>query len=865
MHQPRPYGLLVVGGEPTSEDSAAIELLARRLTNLKTLSGVESLRMVRSLPGGGYVIAQDMGGTFRCVVQKPVPRTPPPPSDGVAKDYIPMLFSGVITGARLRDGAGTGIRLTEQARRRIANYAPDALPPKNLELHRFAIEYADKFGYFKPKDTGIYTFTQYDKLRPTWYSGAMAEVVQVIGGYGRQVFEDLPDDPIERARLRVPKRYMKRIHEELGSKRLPGYTGLPDEEGQITFDYQASQSHAVAFDNTDAPWLLQISARGVYAMPLPMVPATTTMAFREFMEECGDSEILALLDRFGGMPSGESFPRDAADFEAWRRAGVIVKVCDTADFYQYSAYYMASGWSFNSRGSEGFNTCYSYASTGLLQGHAYKMRIRLAAADDRGMLAMKWAKVSAEDTARINAYLSGLLTTLSALSDPDRAVLYKIRRSSVQDVLARAGRDGRSDRDYWDALEMPPIAAHAGSVTRVASGPLYWPSKNPLSSGRLKFPELTGKGCESFALISPDYAGPAVKCDTIVFGCYVNDELQVIKYFYDERDFVKEKESTLEEVMIVGQWSETVTTGHTGLAGHFYTSSFDDRQEISPSVTTTSIVGTDLGYGQPAYTTPALMFSVGSLSRARYYQHRTKSNTTSSRGMDAAVLVPLYARDCIQYAYSERTGSRAWSETTTMASVRDPNSYELWCYDNIFHYIGSTRSGNLGVPRSKDGTPVYVDTHNYNPTEYSDFADGGNWFGLPEGGFIDVTAICGPYTSRYAETFQAGGVVIGGAAPGFSPYAASGTQPSETGGRLSVSICEGGNVVAHRDVPHSWYFGYSPRDDYYFYRDATWIAFGESRYASIFEKDQYQLRRRWGSTALADHKTAHHFIGVINE
>ena len=41
MHKPRPYGLLAVGGELTDEDRAAVELLARRLTNIKQF-GIES-------------------------------------------------------------------------------------------------------------------------------------------------------------------------------------------------------------------------------------------------------------------------------------------------------------------------------------------------------------------------------------------------------------------------------------------------------------------------------------------------------------------------------------------------------------------------------------------------------------------------------------------------------------------------------------------------------------------------------------------------------------------------------------------------------------------------------------------------------
>ena len=34
-------------------------------------------RMVRTLPDGGYAVAQDMGGTFRVIIHKP--EAPPPP------------------------------------------------------------------------------------------------------------------------------------------------------------------------------------------------------------------------------------------------------------------------------------------------------------------------------------------------------------------------------------------------------------------------------------------------------------------------------------------------------------------------------------------------------------------------------------------------------------------------------------------------------------------------------------------------------------------------------------------------------------------------------------------------------------------
>ncbi|MCV0118453.1 hypothetical protein KUC87_05940 [Pseudomonas aeruginosa] len=865
MYSPRPYGRFAEDAELSADDAAAVERLARSLTNFKQASELASLKRVADLPSGRQAVAIDMGGVFRILVleQHELPQFR---FDGVAQTNIPMLFSGVITRAQvLTDGQGVGIRLTEQARRRLVAYDPKAaLPPKDVALQRFVIKYEPRFQYFEPREQGIYTFTQYVKQRPTWYSGAMAEVMQVAGGYGRQVMAELPEDDLERARMLIPERYMHRIRQEVGNVRLPAYTGFPDEQGQFKCDYLASRCNAVAFDAGNSPWLLQINARGVYAMPLPVVPATTTEAFRDYVLDVGDDELLKLLDRFGGMPTGEGFPQPEQEFEAWRRAGVIVKVCDTADFYNFEAMYAACGWAVNSRGTEGFNTCWTYDDAGLMQVHAYKMSLSLAPAENQGRLKNTWNFDDPDDAAKLNAYLAQVYGALTDGTARELAIKYKIRRVPAGEILSRASSASGPDLDYWDSLELPPIATHQGRVSRVASGPFYWPSKVLKSCTRLKFPELTGQGCESFPHISPDYSGGAVKCDTIVFGCYVEDQLRVIKYFYDERKFQQETTSTFEQYMIVGQWEKTETFGLSGLMGFFYTTDFDDRQE-QPAVTVhTNIVGTDMGYGNPAYSTPPTLWCVGGVSRSRYYMHRTTVDTTETFTLDVAALVPVFERDCMLYAYQDHTGGRSSHEETTQGSVSDPTSYELWCYDDIWHWMGQTRNGNRGDPPSKDGVPVYVDTLVYSPTEISDFAESGNWLNLPPGGFLDVTGICGPYTYRNS-VHNANGVIIGGEAPGFDPYRKDTQYPNESSGRLSVCLSVAGAVQVNKDMPHLWYWGFSPENDFYFYRDAVHVAIGDARYASIYETGQDGLRRRWGHTALADHKAAHHFIGVINE
>lgn len=890
MQRPRPYGRFSADAL-SGEDAHRVELLARGLTNAKDLGGLDSLRRGVVLPSGRKAFAADMGGVFRIVITS-LRDEPAPDFDGVAGFAVPMLFSGVVTKATYRGEAkdGVGLRLTEQARMRVGGYGkgkPEDVPPKDVELQRFRVEYAGKFKYFEPPETAATKHTQYARLRPTWYSGAMAEVVQVVGGYGRQDMRLLPDTKLERASMRIPGKWLDRIKAELPNVRLPGYSGAPHPDGCITYDYNPYANNGVSFDSKGSPWLLRISAEGVDAMPLPMVPATTTKSFRAWMDDVGDDEILALLNRFGGMPSGEGFPVGEAR-KAWQRAGAVVRVCDTADFYQHIAMYPACGWSFNSKGTEAFNTCWDHAKNGLMHVYGYKMRLTLGEARGNGQLSNTLRLEDSAEQEALDRYLARIYRGLSELVSDEQmtsshanAIKYKLRRIPPSELLARAEgflrmvadstgdtsvaeEKVRGEVESLDALELEPIASHSGAVSRVTSGPVYWPNRYPASSGRLKFPALTGEGGESFMLYSPDYDGPDGQCDTVMFGCYVKDQLQVVKFFRDAREFTKAEESTFEKHMIVGQWEKTVTTGVTGLMGNFYTSSFDDRKEASESTAYTKITGTDMGYGERAYRTPGAMMRVGDVYRARYYKHKVETKNTSSYLIDVAVCVPTFTRDAILYAFEEGAASVDQSTETEQYGIMDPTRYQFWTHDNIFHYLGVTSAGNQGSPFPKDGAPVYLDSMTYTPTEVSDFADSGNWYPLM--GVIDITGIVGEWTSRSGGKHQAGGALIGGNAPGFVRERSQSQKLGETTGCVSISMDVAGNVQVNKAVPHGWYFALSPDPVAgYFYRDAVRITFGSARYATVSEKDDYGRQKQWGRTKLLSEPRAAHFIGVINE
>ena len=815
--------------------------------------------MVRSLPNGGYAIAQDIGGVFRTITHKPVSQASEQ-FDGVAHDEIPMLFSGVVTKAILRGTEGLEMLITEQTRKRLSGYGKSASPPKRLQLQRFRIGYHQMVDELAPRISTDAFYTQYVAQRPSWYSGAMAEVMQIVGGFGRQEVEQSPDHPLEHARMSLPPGVHDNIRAQIVNVRLPGYTGRPPKSGQFQYDYKFHNTNAVAFDSDKKPWLVRVSPTGVHVMPLPMIPATTTRAFRKYIEDVEDSEIEEILDRFGGIPSGEGFPGQEKDFQAWRRAGVIIKVCDTADFYEHIAYSSAMGWTFNSRGSEGYNTCYDYYDDeGLGYGLTYKMRLSLGPADNEGRLPQSFHLEDEHEAEDLNAYLSGLYELLDHSAE-HLAIRYKIRRVSVDEILARRAGRGQSEVDYWNQLTMPPIAQHSGSVSEVGRGYLYHGATFEFQP-QIKFPEPFLGGCVShdfLPLIHGRYKPSYPNSDTIMFCYFVGDDLKVVKYCRNDGSFFREVETDFETCMTVGSWFRIETTGQTTLHGHFYSSDIDERRVLAPVTETTVVVGKDLGYDHTPHFSFNDFFSMcGTLWRYRYCSHHTTVERTEGERLTVATCVPYLSRNALLHAKKEETTASMRTESAALRSVLDPHSYKYWTYHFIWAWVGCPNAGYPADPFPKDGNPVWLNEHVYTSSTCGEWADSGPWAHPPE----PYTWLIHPDPNEWRHSG-------GGGAPPFRSYSkVTYGEPEKETGDLKISVQDSVGVV-HNRVPTIAYFLGSPNLILgVFYRDVSKIEFGQMQYANVSEsavaggKD----RKHWGYSRLADHRSAHHFFGVINE
>lgn len=851
MHSGKPYGLHVVGKQLTPKDEAFISASARKLGNLKDISGVESLRLVYDLPDGGYFIVQDMGGNFRVIAHKPIHDTNVITTNGLATTYIPMLFSSAIIGrTTLNAGVGLSMNISQTTRKRMFNY-DGRLAPKQLTLNRFACEYGPLFQEFIPASpTSELIYTQYGEQRPTWYTGAMAEVMQIVGGYGRQDFQALPDSEIERAVLTLPDDTKELIEQQLGSVRLPAYTGLPNEKGQFQYDYKYLNTNIISFDDNNEPWLIKIDMSGVWAMPLPIVPATSTSAFYNYMQEVGDDEILAILDRFGAMPSGESFPLSASAFQAWVRAGVIIKIGGTADFYENMPYSSAMGWSANTTGTEIVNTCYNLdLATGKLRGKTYKLRLRLTKAKNKGWAGALDYSLFGDNAAQINSYFSFVYERIAIDNPINNAIKYKLRVAPPELITERmVGQYNESEIDYWNNIELPAIALHNCNVVKIGDGDFY--------GGReVKVPEPFFKTCVSLPSPLPIPGNIPTKFDTIVLAYFLGDSLKTVRMFNDPTENYVPTVNNFEDFMYVGSWQETSSSGMAGLQGSVYTSDIDKREMVAPSEYTTTIQGRDLGYSQPHHSFDFLFWRTGDFYRFRHYTTQTNTVATYGRTVMPAVAMPYFCRDIIIYAQRNSYDSKVETESLVAGSLRDPNNYRFWTdAQSLFLF------GNLAVQKGKpypvEGRPNWAEILETNPSNEYNWADSGAWLGgLP----VDITKMMYQYEN-----------VIWGKeshppAPTVNTYSKTTSKNNGSDMMLLCQVFDQVDRVRVGDHNDDYYQLAVGGSDPTFYRDASKVVFGNNKYANISEHNDTGNRKSWHETQLADSKTAHHFTGVINE
>lgn len=190
--------------------------------------------------------------------------------------------------------------------------------------------------------------------------------------------------------------------------------------------------------------------------------------------------------------------------------------------------------------------------------------------------------------------------------------------------------------------------------------------------------------------------------------------------------------------------------------------------------------------------------------------------------------------------------------------IRDPNSYRIWTDTKSLLLFGwlEVMKGN---PFPKWGRPVWAEIHKYEPNQYSDFADNGDWIGgLP----ADVAHLMYDGNDWQKVEWAFG---RRREPPKITTYYKSSTDRQTQEHELHFD--DNTIKIVNNDEPN-WYYEVSPDEYFNFcYKDACKNLMGDTVYANVSETVNGK-RKYWGNSQFVNsigHDTAHHFIGAINE
>jgi hypothetical protein len=154
----------------------------------------------------------------------------------------------------------------------------------------------------------------------------------------------------------------------------------------VILDFVVKNDYGCSWEKTDGIhkvgdtiWLIQISKEnGVLAMELPRFECTQNALFAAGIADIGDTETQAILDEFGGLPTGDTFPTGEDLADAIRLGAVLqlLKPEDILPFYQFGGGLLGGdpiiktgcfancGWAFSDSGvaKEVHNTSFYYSN-----------------------------------------------------------------------------------------------------------------------------------------------------------------------------------------------------------------------------------------------------------------------------------------------------------------------------------------------------------------------------------------------------------------------------------------------------------------------------------------------------------------------
>jgi hypothetical protein len=182
-------------------------------------------------------------------------------------------------------------------------------------------------------------------ILPLWssmYAGSIKRVVQAIWGYGEI---DLPTVSYITGTVASP------------TKRTPLAAFYNDWVATVGLYKASTHNH----------WIVEIGRRGVLAMPLILLHETTGDSYRASV----NIDTRRIVEEFGGLPSGETFPVSDDDLTTAIAAGKVLQLLTAGDMNAFYAddrllpYTQThASWAFSESGTRADNVGYTYEEPG---------------------------------------------------------------------------------------------------------------------------------------------------------------------------------------------------------------------------------------------------------------------------------------------------------------------------------------------------------------------------------------------------------------------------------------------------------------------------------------------------------------------
>lgn len=696
------------------------------------------------------------------------PAMPAPP------ESIPDFASGVVMTGWLR-GEGEA-QLCESFVPTPESAAMLGMPEGIQLSRRFAVKPSLSVEARYPPHTGPLALSQYQRVKPTLYSGRMRQVVQFIAGFGRRSPQSIYD-------LAEPK-----LLPEIGASPPLGmdFERQVVEAGrQVQYDWGYTRTHGITVASDGTWWLVEIGMQGVKAMPLPCNELARRPEFLEKLEALGDDEALYALEQLdGNWPTGMAFPRFEAE-EMARSGGFIVQLAEhdaMTAVYSRSSYSSPMGWAFNDSGTEAHVTGYWTHADGIQRGSWFAARISIG----------RSAPIDPPpEAAAIQARITGAFATAA---DKRAAYPWALRKAErLTRMQASNVLDTGTAQQLWDALlaqQCPPLATAAAQVRLMDEGLLY---QRGQFQRHIQFPEPMFGYCISHDMRPTPSTRDlgSRRCDTVMMVFFDGDDLQTVRYYYEPSTRPVPEQSDYEDCMYVGSWSRSAAIPDYGCPPMMYSNQFDDREDHGAQTEDETITSVDMGYTRTVVFDDLHAYYLGYLVRTKTFHRTTVRRTVSGAFVRASVRVPFWDRCAYYYTVSRGLNTEIVTTTVGRNDLNDPNSYETW--RNVRGWTTFRDDPPPSIPISEHPAgcgPVLVRTVNipmYGAYPCSEFADSGPW--------------ATPCTNAEALVF--------GFTPPIPPSSTVVTQPNETSRTWLVSTAAAPLMVAqHLNLPIV--LGFSP-------------------------------------------------------